>query len=1746
MNGNKKRALMLLTSACMTISAMPVSALAFDAKAGVHAQVTQQQAKAESRYKLAEGFSIMGEDASKWRANGVDSVSIDVQFGDIYYTGSSVRNTAKNVFLHGVEKADFTISAKLDFKPGQDFQSAGLIIYKDGNANFAATRRYHSYFGNKALCIQGVDGNKFTEGNVADPSQEQAPLFLQVVKKGTTVTSYYRLSEEDEWTQYDNRTWNSFSGVSAEELRVGLYTGNSKSNGSTATFSDFTIQYEGEEARKLDIFEETDEPEELTEYVSDWDWFSASVGYGQPRKDCGVDGTNDPIVLGGKTYAKGLAMHADSEVVYDIEGKGVTRFQAVAGVNRAAGSCQFIVEIDGKEVVKTDIIQGNQNTENIDVEIPAGAKKLTLLTNVGGDNGNSDHSVWADAKFVMDPNVNREDLRKISANASSYLPIGGEDEINVVGELVNGSEADLSDAKITYESSDEAILSVDANGLMTANADGKATVTVKVVAGNATCTDTIEVIVGEGEGRMWGIKSPDESLQTMFMLTKEGVGKYFVLQDNKVVVENSKLGLVTDIADFTSGLSFEGQSEVQEVVDEYDLYGAKVSKVKAVGNEMILSFAKDNAQLNVIVRMYDNGMAFRYEVKGEDGEAMSVSSEGTTMTLPGDSMAYAMDYINHNEEIERKHKALELTSDYCMPLLYQVDDTWCLISEAELSPEYCGTYLKGDGTGSLNFHFSKEQKGDVSTESPLTTPWRYVVIGTAEEVNLNTMGETLSPDCEGDFSWVQPGVTAWTWLNRESTSDFNTYKKYVDFAAQMQWEYLLLDEGWQPKGNTQGHSEFAYYGYFDWTEDLIEYANEKGVRLLVWANHNDLKNAAEREKRFAQWEEWGIAGIKPDFFNSSSQTYMELYDALIKETAEHKLLLNLHGMPKPAGERRTYPHLLTREGVFGHEQELFRPSDMSAFHNCMLPFTRNAVGPADYTPMLSYRNSKGKQTFSLSHMAAMAVVYESGIQCLADRPEEYIGSAAEFYFKGMPATWDESVVLQADPGELVTIARRNGENWYVGAMCNTQHDAVIDLSFLGDGEYYAVITKDGDAKDKMVSDMMVVTKDDVLTIPMLETGGAALKILKEKPSQPESITLSAAELTLDQYETAELQATIAPEDTEMNQVTWSSSDENVVAVKNGQLTAVNPGHAVITASTGFAGEMKAQCEVEVRLPKYSVGEDWEIMNMDPGYWEINDENSVTIQTQIGEIYTGKVTVNNMFLIPVEDSEDFTANVKLEFAPNANYQTAGLILFQDIENSFTVSERFHSSFGGNILAYHGLNNGKWVENNSSSAVKLTGEEEGPVSLQLTKKGNTVSAYYKWANQTEWTKICDQTYTGLTGDLKLGLYVANAGNTDAHVPATFSDFTVQYGDGEAKAIPFAVKNEIVVEESDKEDLAALIQYAKDAQEAPSYAYVVPKVKALFEKALADAAAVNANAAATQAQVDAAYDALLAKVHLLDFTGNAETLQSVVSVANGKVESAYTKESWAPFKAALEAAQKVLDDVNALQAEIDAARDELQAKMDALVKITVNKDKLAKLVADAAKYEAEIGKYTNDTAAAFTAALEGARDVLETAEVQDEVNAAYSSLLSAIFGLRETPNKDKLENLLNKVEAMDLSVYSAQTASAVKAAYAKAMAVFEDENADQAKVDAAVAALEKAVKAANAEAGEASSDNSDATDKKDDNKVASEGAGSKQATGKTNKTAGNTVAKTGDGANATLPTAAGLAAILAAIKAWRKRNE
>ena len=1693
-----RRTVSCVLSACMLTSMLPTSVLAVQADRSAGGTTVD--------YELAEGWEIMGEDTSHYQAQDVNRVDITAQYGDLYYEGGAARNTAKNVFLHTVEAEDFEISATLDFQPNQDYQTAGLIIYGGDNANFALTRRYHSWFGGKALCIQGVNDNAFVEGpeNKADPSQTQETIDLRIVKDGTTVTSYYRLDGQETWTEHDSRTWTSFEGLGADDLKVGLYTGNSMKNGSTATFSNFTIQYEQDaEPQQLDFFVETEveQPDQNTVYASDWDWASATVGYGSAQKDCGVDGSNDPIVLGGTTYAKGIAAHAASKVVYDIEGKGVQRFQAVAGVNRSQGSCEFIVEADGVQLAKTGVLSGS-NTQEMDVEIPAGTKTLTLITTTGGDNGNYDHSIWGDAKFVLDPNINPIDLRKISVFAPGYLPENGTGTVEVQGEQVNGEQADLSGAAITYESSDEAILTVDGQGNLTAVGTGTATVTVTVTLGETVKTAQTQLLVGAEQGAYWDITSPDGSISTRFLLT-DGQIQYVVQEDGQLAVDASQLGLVTDAGDFSNGLTFLSKTEPTEVVDEYDLYGAKVSHVKATGMEMTLSFAhEDGAQLDVIVRVYDDGMAFRYVVKGEDGQPLAISAESTTMTLPAGSTAYAMDYIAHNEEIEREHAARELDGRYCMPLLYKTTDgTWCLISEAALSPDYCGTYLQGDGTGSLNFHHSVEQNGDVETQMPFTSPWRFVVIGTPEEINLNTMAETLSPDAEGDFSWVEPGVTAWTWLNRESTSSGEVYMKYVDFAAEMGWEYLLLDEGWQPRGSSNGHPEYNYYGYYEWTEELIAYAKEKGVRLLVWANHNDLKDPVEREKRFAQWEEWGIAGVKPDFFNSSSQDYMELYDALIQETAEHHLLLNLHGMPKPAGERRTYPHLLTREGVFGHEQELFRPSDVSAFHNCMLPFVRNAVGPADYTPMFSYQNSGSKTPFSLAHMAAMAVVYESGIQCLADRPDKYIGSPAEFYFKDMPATWDESVVLQADPGELVTIARRNGEDWYVGAMCNTQQDAVIDLSFLGDGAYYAFICKDGDSLREITSEMKVVTREDTLTVPMLATGGAAVKILRNKPSQPESIQLDQTQLTMEKDSKAQLTATITPEDTEMSQVTWTSSDESVVTVQNGQLVALAPGQAVITASTGFGGELKAQCTVTVTMPQYVLTSDWEVVHPDPDHWQINEDGSVTIDTQIGELYSGgKFTVKNLFLTPIK-GENFTVDVKLDFQPSGNYQTAGVILFLDEYNNFCVSRRSHSGFGGEILAYHGINDESFVE----KAIADPTVDQAPVYLRIAQEGTVLKAYYS-LDGNDWVQIAQEQNFANFGDgssLKMGLYVANgdtSGIPDQRIPATFQDFTVTYEGQDAQVIPFAQET-VYVEGVTLDQDSAQVQVGQtvtlNASVLPQNATCQdvtwstsdPAVATVDENGVVTGVA-QGTATITVTTADGGKTARCV-VQVGDLqTVNKTLLQKTYDYALTLSTDGVTDSAKAAFETALANAKAVLDDEAATQDQVNAAWDALLEGIWGLGLTQGDKTMLNLLIDRAQDMIPNKDKYVADHWQQLVDALGQAQKVAADGDaMQEDVDQAAQALLDAILAQRFKADKSILEELVGQAEDMNLAGYTAESVAVFRTALANAQDVLADETLtedDQKTVDAAVEQLTRAMDGLTAGGSPEATDKPETTDK------------------------------------------------------------
>ena len=351
-----------------------------------------------------------------------------------------------------------------------------------------------------------------------------------------------------------------------------------------------------------------------------------------------------------------------------------------------------------------------------------------------------------------------------------------------------------------------------------------------------------------------------------------------------------------------------------------------------------------------------------------------------------------------------------------------------------------------------------------------------------------------------------------------------------------------------------------------------------------------------------------------------------------------------------------------------------------------------------------------------------------------------------------------------------------------------------------------------------------------------------------------------------------------------------------------------------------------------------------------------------------------------------------------------------------------------------------------------------------------------------------------------------------------------------------------------ESDKSDLDALIEYAQGQKGSEEYQLLVPAVKNAFEAALAEAERVSADTAATQEEVDAAYDALLTKVHLLGFIGGStDDLEQLYKILSELNKDLYTEESIEVLEAALKLAQEVLaDGENALKVDIDNAMKALEEAQAGLERLPFDKTKLAALIAQGEGYLAEAEKYLS--VEDLQTSLASAKEVYGRDDVtQEEINTAYGVLLQSIFGLREVPNKEALKDLIKAVEAMDLSEYSDASAKAVKAALAAAIAAYEDDTADQKEVDAAAEALNAAVEALKTSSDE-TADRSDDSDKDGSNesgsKVASDNG--KQTTGKTTgNTTGKSAAKTGDAANVAIPAAAGLMAVLAAIAAWRKRT-
>ena len=473
---------------------------------------------------------------------------------------------------------------------------------------------------------------------------------------------------------------------------------------------------------------------------------------------------------------------------------------------------------------------------------------------------------------------------------------------------------------------------------------------------------------------------------------------------------------------------------------------------------------------SLVLRLYDDGLAFRFEQPG--GEAAYVIPEGTKRWMQQWTDAYEGFFpLSTTSKVrpEPSFSRRSLTPDgfnnhWGYPLLVEpADGVFALITEANMERGQSASSLYSDGEV-----FRVVPDETVEGKSIDRSPWRVVIVGTLADVVESTLVTDVSDPCRlGDTAWIEPGVVSWVyWAYNHGSNDYEIIRKYVDLAATLHLPYVLIDAEWDEMKDGKT------------VEDAVAYALERGVRPMIWYSSSigwvdgapgpkfRLNKPEDREREFAWCERIGVAGVKVDFFSGDTQENMDYCIDLMEDAARHHLLINFHGATVPRGWQRTYPNLLSTEGVYGAEWYNNVPTftKRAAGHNATLPFTRNVIGPMDYTPC-AFSDSQHPHITTHAHELALTALFESGLQHLADRPESFLAQPWEVrdYLSHLPAAWDDTRYVSGYPGKSAVLARRSGDTWYVAGINGLDEPQTlpVPLDFLDGMAYSATLFADG-------------------------------------------------------------------------------------------------------------------------------------------------------------------------------------------------------------------------------------------------------------------------------------------------------------------------------------------------------------------------------------------------------------------------------------------------------------------------------------------------------------------------------------------------------------------------------------------------------------------------------------------------------------------------------------------------------------
>ena len=628
------------------------------------------------------------------------------------------------------------------------------------------------------------------------------------------------------------------------------------------------------------------------------------------------------------------------------------------------------------------------------------------------------------------------------------------------------------------------------------------------------------------------LESPDKNLRFSFYLSN-GSPQYDIYYKAKPVLQQSGLGMV-----LTFGVELSQNLKARKMknrkgLDDYELIVGKTKQVREFyeeGRIILVSRLRPKWKINLIVRAYNEGIAFRYVFpKQRSGEELLLAEEYSRFNYAGDPQAMVLlrkDFLTSHEGLYTHEPLSRIREDTLidLPALFITPDTiYTAITEAALS-DYAGMYLSKRG-GVLTSALSPlPNKDSLKVKAPLPhqSPWRVILVsdrmGALIESNILT---NLSPPNKiKDASWIKPGKTTFPWWNGNILPDsivggnnFETNKYYIDFCARNGIEYhsiveygghqWYVDDGevYQPGPNANVTTPVPGLDM----KKVCDYSLSQGVKPRVWVHWAALY--PKIDTAFALFESWGITGMMIDFMDRDDQDMVRIQEEMLEKAARHKLHVQFHGAYKPTGMSRTWPNELTREGTLNYEVHKW-DSTVTPDHDLDLVFTRMLAGPADCH--LGGFRAVPRDSFKIQyiqplvqgtrcHLLGMYVVMESYLQIISDYPAAYEGQPGFEFLKEVPTSWDETRVLAAVPRQYIVIARKKGDTWYIGAINNHEiREIVIPLNFLQEGRHTADIYTDSQDVDRFPNQLNLERKQvssiDVLKIRMGAGGGMAGKL----------------------------------------------------------------------------------------------------------------------------------------------------------------------------------------------------------------------------------------------------------------------------------------------------------------------------------------------------------------------------------------------------------------------------------------------------------------------------------------------------------------------------------------------------------------------------------------------------------------------------------------------------------------------------